>query len=103
MGSASMPAGSTKATSMVAQAAQHSRSASTVAQASKLPPDAQQRVGFPFGPTARSTVPMPGLARTARTGQPMVLPVPDMRRNAVHNGGVGGAQIANVVHSAGLL
>lgn len=81
--SGSMPTGSTKV--------------------SKLPPDAQQRVGFPFGPTARSTVPMPGLARTSRAGQPMVMPVPDMRRNAVHSGGVGGAQIATVVHSAGLL
>jgi len=101
--SASMTSGSTQVASMPAQAAHHSRSASTVAQASKVPPDAQQRLAFPFGPTTRSTVPMPGLARTARAGQPMVMPVPDMRRSAVHSSGVGGAQIANVVHSAALL
>jgi len=101
--SAPMPSRSTKAAAMSAQTAQHSRSASTVAQASKLPLEAQQRLGFPLGPTTRSTVPMPGLARTARAGQPTVMPVMDMRRNVIHSSGLGGTQFANVVHSAGLL
>lgn len=84
--------------SLPAQAAPHSRSASTVAQAVK-PPPAQQRIGFPFGPTARSTVPIPGTARTTRPGQPMVMPVQEIRRAAAPSSNHGGAPVANIVHS----
>jgi len=90
--SASMPIGSAQAQSMPAQTAQHSRSASAVAQVCQPVRDVQQRLAFPFGPTSRSTVPMPGPARTAR--QPMVLAahVQDQCRHAMQ----GGSQISSV-------
>jgi len=90
--SASMPIGSAQAQSMPAQTAQHNRSASAVAQVCQPVRDVQQRLAFPFGPTSRSTVPMPGPARTAR--QPMVVAahMQDQRRHAMQ----GGSQISSV-------
>lgn len=85
------------------QAVPHSRSASTVAQA-KPPPPPAQRVAFPFGPTARSTVPFPGTNRTTRPGSKPV--VPQAQRPAVPcstPSNASGAHIASVVANAGLL
>jgi len=82
---------------MPTQSAQHSRGSSTVAQVVKSSTGvAQQRMGSSFGPT-RSTVPMPGMQRTTRTGQENVPPVQGIRRPAMQ-----GAVLGQPPHVAGI-
>jgi len=81
----------------LAQAAQHSRSTSAVAQASRPLPQAatQQRSGYPFAPSARSTVPMPAAAsRTAHPGQPMPARQPQAPHTVTSSGIRLGASMA---------
>lgn len=87
-----------QAPSMAAQSVQHSRSSSAVATGAQVCSSAaeaaQQRVIFPFGPASRSTVPIPGPARTSRVFQPPLGGARPLEQQL--HAAPGGAQLASL-------